>query len=196
MVYKEIDTEYLEKLAPLAKKVSEFAEGEIDSDEASERIVYNELLSTMDQLRNDSVFLNILADTTEQEITDFYNTLKSSPNYQNWAWGNWIRDIKHLQYDLKGNFEFNSYDTEEIYNLNGSSLEATRIANRHYNLDFTLHNVGSIKISRGKGKQSRIQVEITDIHGDLMAEWEEYIQTKIVGVIRLSTNRYLYEYRG
>ncbi|WP_025118127.1 hypothetical protein [Bacillus sp. H1m] len=194
MAYKLKHDEYSEKLEPLFKKVSELAACKVDVSEEEERIVYEELLNTIYELKNDSIFLKILAVIEKQDIEDFYNDLKSSKNSWNWAWGDWIEKIEDFEYDLEGKFEFRFYGKEKIYNLNGGTLETVRIPNKNYDLKITLHNVGSIKISREKKKSSRIQVEIIDTYGDKIAEWEEFARTRKVGLTRIDLGCYQYKY--
>jgi hypothetical protein len=187
--------QYLEKLTPMLEKVIELSAVEYE-DESHERSVYIDLLNIIHQLQNDLGFLSILTVLEEQDIKNFYEKLRLSPNIENWAWGDWGNDMYQIKRELEGDYEFRSYGDEEIYNLQGSTLQATRISNKYRNLRFTLHNVGTITITRGKTRSSCIQVEVRDIHDNLMAEWDEYSKTKSVGLTRLSASHYEYDYRG
>lgn len=141
-------------------------------EEPEERINYNELLNVMNELQNDAASLTLTV-LDQQYIKDFYNELKSSPNFYDSDWEEWARTIKQINQD----FEFDSFSATEFYDLKDSTLETVRITNKHHNLNIILYNVGGI---RGKGRNSNIKVEITDTHGITMAQWDEYIKTRKV----------------
>ncbi|PHD18271.1 hypothetical protein COF37_26035 [Bacillus wiedmannii] len=194
MSYKFKHIEYLEGLEPLFDKVCELADSKKEPKESKQRKVYEELLNTIDQLQNDSEFIKILAVTEEKEIQDFHKELTKSPKPRNWAWVEWKEYMEDINTDLRGKFWFNDYDEERIYNLYGSTLDITRLPNRNFDLNIELHNVRSIKISRGKLKSSRIHVEIIDMHGEKMAELKEYAKTEEVALFRIDAGYYQYKY--
>ncbi len=96
--------------------------------------------------------------------------------------------------DLKGIFVF-SYGAE-IIDLHGGELEIKRLSNKYYDLEIDLIDVGEVYFKKGDKKKDKIKVKIYNTRNQLIARFEEYGKTKMVGIRRLGGQYYSYVWLG